>query len=171
MPINRNLVIMVIIHTTSEIHIFEVTEWYQTVLITGLVLCFTYELLFYIFIYYCLTVHVLNVWRSYVKYTVLLFLHSQIHRNTYTTYRSYIVLTCVGRIARIALQKKYQEKVNECIAELLKHDKMLHSAKIQSLIAKTLKLDVDATSFNLSGNNNYRHSKPLSYHWCMCDKN
>jgi len=94
----------------------------------------------------------------------IIFLHSQMHRNTYNTYIPYIVLTCVCRIARIVLQKKYQQKVNECVADLLEQDKTLHSAKIQSLIAKTLKLDTDVTSSNLSGNNNYRHSFVNLYH-------
>ncbi|XP_065899133.1 carboxylic acid reductase-like [Dysidea avara] len=66
-------------------------------------------------------------------------------------------LTSSEKIARIALQKKYQEKVNECVAELLEQEKKSHTANIQSLIAKTLQLNVDVTSSNLSGKTFVEH--------------
>jgi len=55
------------------------------------------------------------------------------------------------RVARVVLQRKYQEKVNQCVAELLELDKGTRLTDIQSLIAQTLGINIDKASSSLSG--------------------
>ena len=49
------------------------------------------------------------------------------------------------------LQRKYQEKVNQCVAECLEQNKELLVTDIQSLIAQTLGLNIDKATTSLSG--------------------
>ena len=44
------------------------------------------------------------------------------------------------------LQRKYQEKVNQCVAECLEQDKRVQPTDIQSVIAQTLGMNIDKTS-------------------------
>ena len=57
----------------------------------------------------------------------------------------------VHRIARIALQKRYQDRVNQCVAELPAQDSSYVSPAIPTVIAQMLGLKVDLTSATLSG--------------------
>ena len=54
---------------------------------------------------------------------------------------------CVFRIARIMLQKKYQERVNQCVSKLTQHkEPYLPNSNVYSLIAETLGLQTDTAS-------------------------
>ena len=49
------------------------------------------------------------------------------------------------------LQRKYQEKVNQCVADHLEQDVGIRLTDIQSLIVQTLGLNIDKASSSLSG--------------------
>jgi len=57
----------------------------------------------------------------------------------------------VYRIARIALQKRYQDRVNQCVSKLPTQDSSYVSPAIPAVIAQMLGLKVDFTSATLSG--------------------
>lgn len=61
------------------------------------------------------------------------------------------VYTHPYRIARVMLQRRYQEKVNQCVADCLEQEKGTRHADIQSLIIQTLGLNIDNASSSLSG--------------------
>lgn len=56
----------------------------------------------------------------------------------------------VFRISRVALQKKYQEKVNQCVSKLIQDKKSDLSSNVHTLIAQMLGLQIDTAS-KLSG--------------------
>lgn len=63
------------------------------------------------------------------------------------TYYMICIQVCVFRIARMMLQKKYQERVNQCVSKLTQHkEPCLPDTDVYSLIAETLGLETDATS-------------------------
>ena len=53
---------------------------------------------------------------------------------------------CVFRIARITVQKKYQQRVNQCVSKLIQDKKESLPSDVHSLIAQTLGLQIDASS-------------------------
>jgi len=57
----------------------------------------------------------------------------------------------VYRIARIALQKRYQDRVNQCVSKLPTQDSSYVSPAIPAIIAQMLGLKVDFASAKLSG--------------------
>jgi len=57
----------------------------------------------------------------------------------------------VYRIARIALQKRYQDRVNQCVSKLPTQDSSYVSPAIPAVIAQMLGLKVDFASAKLSG--------------------
>ena len=58
---------------------------------------------------------------------------------------------CPCRVARVMLQRKYQEKVNHCVAHYLEQDEGARLTDIWSLIVQTLGLNIDKTDSSLSG--------------------
>lgn len=50
------------------------------------------------------------------------------------------------RIARVMLQKKYQERVEQCVSKSTQHEEPHRPTSIHSLIAQTLGLQLDTTS-------------------------
>ena len=57
----------------------------------------------------------------------------------------------VYRIARITLQKRYQDIVDQCVSKLPEQDSSYVSPAIPTIIAQMLGLKVDFTSATLSG--------------------
>ena len=49
------------------------------------------------------------------------------------------------------LQRRYQEKVNQCVADYLQQDEGTRLTDIRSLIVQTLGLSNDKIDFSLSG--------------------
>ena len=49
------------------------------------------------------------------------------------------------------LQRKYQEKVNQCVAHYFEQDEGTRLIDIRSLIVQTLGLNIDKTDSSLSG--------------------
>ncbi|XP_065898942.1 carboxylic acid reductase-like isoform X2 [Dysidea avara] len=66
-------------------------------------------------------------------------------------------LTSSEKIARIALQKRYQDRVNQCVAELPAQDSSYVSPAIPTVIAQMLGLKVDLTSATLSDKSFSQH--------------
>ena len=55
------------------------------------------------------------------------------------------------RVARVMLQRKYQEKVNQYVADRLEQNQGMRLTDVRSLIRQTLGLNVNETSSALSG--------------------
>ena len=56
------------------------------------------------------------------------------------------VRMCTLRIARITVQKKYQQRVNQCVSKLMQEKETCLSSDVHLLITQTLGLQIDTSS-------------------------